>query len=159
VICSRQRAAKFVNRLKNFCARSGEERSIVLQALILLHVARLSLSVCGFKATRGLFETVSRIRARHVIEPGRDGLPGLTMQCVHAAARHALFGAVCLPRSVVLCTLLRRRGFHPTLRFGARSTDGRFEAHAWVELGGRVLDPTGNETHTFVPFPCKGALS
>jgi hypothetical protein len=35
---------------------------------------------------------------------------------------------------------------------GARSEAGRFEAHAWVELGGAVINDSGDAHLHFAPF-------
>jgi Transglutaminase-like superfamily len=46
--------------------------------------------------------------------------------------------AACLQRSVVATWLLRRRGFAASLVIGYRPVP--FESHAWVEIGGRVVN-------------------
>jgi Transglutaminase-like superfamily len=46
----------------------------------------------------------------------------------------------CLIRSLVLTTMLSRRGIESSLVIGVRSDDG-FEAHAWVEHRGSPLLP------------------
>jgi hypothetical protein len=48
--------------------------------------------------------------------------------------------------------MLRHRGMNADLRIGARKEANRFEAHAWVELGGTVLDGGETEHLHFVPF-------
>ena len=68
------------------------------------------------------------------------------------AARHLVLRTNCLERSLVLCWLLERRAIGGQLRIGARKQDGRFEAHAWVEVDGSVLnDPYEPHLH-FAPF-------
>ena len=52
----------------------------------------------------------------------------------------------CLMRSLVLSSLLSRRGLESTLVIGAR-TAPEFAAHAWVEMGGRPVLPDGGETY------------
>lgn len=47
---------------------------------------------------------------------------------------------------MTLWWLLRREGVDPELRIGARKESGKFEAHAWVELDGQVLND-GAEVH------------
>jgi hypothetical protein len=50
------------------------------------------------------------------------------------------FGDTCLRRCLVLGH--RLRGLQPVLRIGVRrGPDGRFGAHAWLEIGGCSLDP------------------
>jgi hypothetical protein len=52
----------------------------------------------------------------------------------------------CLMRSLVLTSLLARRGVASSLVIGVRGGDA-FGAHAWVELGDRPLLPPGGETY------------
>ena len=48
--------------------------------------------------------------------------------------------ASCLTQAVALESLLADAGVHAEVRIGvARRADGSFEAHAWVEHGGRIL--------------------
>jgi hypothetical protein len=52
----------------------------------------------------------------------------------------------CLMRSLVLSTLLNRRGLQSTLVIGAR-TGPDFAAHAWVEIAGRPVLPDGGDVY------------
>jgi len=94
--------------------------------------------------------------------PHRDGAQakerssGITanriVQLESAAARNLFFRTNCLERSLVLRQILRRQGFPAELKIGARKEAGRFEAHAWVELEGRVLSDETDEQREFVPL-------
>jgi hypothetical protein len=57
-----------------------------------------------------------------------------------SAEHHGLGTPNCLERSLTLWWLLRREGIEGELHFGARKSESRFEAHAWVELRGIVLN-------------------
>ena len=49
-------------------------------------------------------------------------------------------GASCLPQALAVRYLLNRQGLDARLRFGvARAEEGAFQAHAWVELDGKIL--------------------
>lgn len=49
-------------------------------------------------------------------------------------------GATCLPRALATRVMLERRGIPNALRFGvAKSAAGELEAHAWIEVDGRVV--------------------
>jgi transglutaminase-like putative cysteine protease len=50
--------------------------------------------------------------------------------------------ADCLPRSLALTSLLRRRGIDAEICFGVEKFP--FRAHAWVEAGGLVINDTPN---------------
>jgi len=80
------------------------------------------------------------------------------LQTVTLAARRARwmvqsisgFKGSCLTRSLVLWTLLRRRGVDSDLRVGFRRREQRLEGHAWVEYEGVPLneDPTVVQTYS-----------
>lgn len=68
-----------------------------------------------------------------------------------ATARRLFVRTNCLEQSLVLWLLLRRRGVPATLRFGGRKHEAQFEAHAWVEWQGTVLNDDGVYLE-FTPF-------
>lgn len=70
---------------------------------------------------------------------------------VHAAAR-ALGRANCLDRSLTLWALLRRRGIHAGLQLGARKDQECFDAHAWIELDGVVLNDSDDVRQRYAEF-------
>jgi hypothetical protein len=59
---------------------------------------------------------------------------------VTVAGRYARGRATCLVEALAVETLLAQGGHPARLRVGvAREEDGRLQAHAWVESGGRVV--------------------
>jgi hypothetical protein len=115
-------------------------RSITLRALCLVAAARVLLTRCP---TPTVLRLLSRRRG-HVAKHGID----------HAAALGAVrrvgprLGANCLPQSVALAALLQRHGDDPTLILGCRRYGDRdWGAHAWVEVGGRRLEPLVEPEH------------
>lgn len=132
---------------------SSRERTVLLQALPMLPLARVSLALLGFNRTQRLMRRVSPIRAqasngRHFHD---DAL--MTMRMVRAAAVHGACHATCLPRSLVTWALLRRRGFDPDLQIGARKKHGVLEAHAWVAIGSLTFgEDVSDDGVPFAPF-------
>lgn len=59
------------------------------------------------------------------------------------------FNATCLRRSLMLAHLLRRRG--PVVRVGVAKRGETVQAHAWVEIHGRTLDPEREEYAVLAP--------
>lgn len=47
--------------------------------------------------------------------------------------------ASCLTQALAAKTLLDRHGFQSVLKIGAARNDGKFEAHAWIEIDGRIV--------------------
>jgi hypothetical protein len=69
---------------------------------------------------------------------------------VALVSRHGAFRPNCLVRSLALSRLLEAEqvpGWH--VRIGVRERTGRFEAHAWVELGTEVLADSSEHVASF----------
>jgi hypothetical protein len=132
---------------------------VLAEAMVLLPVARLSLTACGFRRTHRFCRALFRI-SPHTDESGAEQRAAMTARMVRVAARHGVCQATCLPRSLVLWILLRRQGLDPSLRIGARKNAGTFEAHAWVELACLKIDVSSGEADSpFVPFALETALN
>lgn len=68
-------------------------------------------------------------------------------------SRHGLFRPTCLVRSLALVSLLERAGIRgATIRAGVRRQEGRFLAHAWVELQETVLSDPRHYVAQFEPW-------
>lgn len=58
---------------------------------------------------------------------------------LNIASRRGPTNANCLPRSLVLCRVLRKYGFRSQVKVGIHNQVSNFRAHAWVEVDGRVV--------------------
>jgi len=72
---------------------------------------------------------------------------------IDIASRHGTTKATCLPQSLALWWLLRRRGLPAELRIGVAKPDGRMSAHAWVELDGRAVNDHADVAERYAPYP------
>lgn len=133
---------------------SSAERWLLAQALILLPLTALALRVVGFwrwQTTLARLAPVDRAPAASdtatLLRQGRA-----LARLVDVAARRGLYRASCLPRSLTLWWLLRSRGIDNDLCVGVRKEEGQFEAHAWVELRGLVLNDPNHIRQRFVAF-------
>lgn len=69
------------------------------------------------------------------------------------ATRYGLFRPLCLTRAVALSRMLDAHGIGGhRIRIGVRRDAGAFAAHAWVELGQRILGDTVANTRTYAPL-------
>jgi hypothetical protein len=73
-------------------------------------------------------------------------------EIIEAASRHHVVRSHCLQRSLVLHHWLSREGMHSDLRIGVRKESGQLEAHAWVELGGQVVNDRLAAVRAFSPL-------
>lgn len=123
-----------MRRLRKYLALSPAGRAIVLRSLLLLPTVAVLLRARGMARTTALLERLGRYA-----ETDPDTLaPREIARLVNAAA--SILGARCLPRSLLLWNLLRRRGTPVEIRLGvSKPADGKLSAHAWVELDGLPL--------------------
>jgi hypothetical protein len=139
---------------RGFWRLSGYARGLVLEAAVALAATWLGLRLAGFqrwKAALAWFVPSATAPGGETSGALLDSAREIA-RLEQAAARHLFFRATCLERSLTLWWLLHRRGIGADLRIGARKQAGRFEAHAWVELDGAVLNDAGDEHLHFVPF-------
>lgn len=109
---------------------------VVAQAAALLPVTSVLLRALGYGATRRLYARAAAAFAPRAVAADD---PRRIARSVDAIAMRYAPARTCLARALVLELALRRRGFRPELRFGARRAGDGIAAHAWVELDGVVL--------------------
>lgn len=109
------------------------EKRLLFRAIVTLGVARLTLKLLPF----------ARVRRLLTPRPGAPRHAHIAPLNVRWAIKHAervIPDATCLPQAVTAESLLVRAGYPVALRIGVtKREDGRFEAHAWAESGGRIV--------------------
>ena len=136
--------------LQRYRALDPESQRLFWRAAILLPMIRASLR------TRGYIKTFASLQKR--LRPAPSGQTTSveqarkTTRMVRAALHYSLLHFTCLEESLGLWYLLRTQGISPQLRIGVRKTNGKFEAHAWVEHNGEALNqPEATHQH-YAPF-------
>ncbi|MBE9198371.1 MULTISPECIES: lasso peptide biosynthesis B2 protein [unclassified Nodularia (in: cyanobacteria)] len=149
-----------VRKLRSFWGLDRNSRWLLLQALLFFPLVTLSLKFGGLKRTQS-----DLVR---MLPPGKIVLPDSeltsqrlrdrsckiikTISMVQLAARYCQPWAKCLQKSLVLWGLLRHQGINSELRIGVKRDAESFEAHAWVEYEGFVLNDTQNVRDRFAMF-------
>lgn len=120
-----------------------------MRATLLFPVISVSLRLRGFRATQNWLQSRLGKPAAARLPADADGAEiQMVSRMVLAAARHSIFAATCLQRSLALWWLLARRGVATQLRIGVRKAGEKFEAHAWVEHGGAAIgEPDASHLH------------
>ena len=134
-------------RLRRFSALPVAAKSDFVLAALLLPLIRVSLWLRGFRATQ---KSLQARMGRQVARLPEAAASGVQQVCrmVFAAGRNSPMRATCLERSLALWWLLGRKGITTQLRIGARKSEGKFEAHAWVERNGEAIgEPEGTHLH------------
>lgn len=143
---------QFIDSCRKFPLLSGFERSIVLEAMLGLVATRLGLRIAGLQRWKNMTAWLTRQEMKNAAARPPVASEAQIARLEQAAARRLPFTANCLEQSLVLLWLLRKRGIAAELRIGARKEANRFEAHAWVEFEGVILNDAGNQHPHFVPF-------
>jgi hypothetical protein len=146
--------------LKLASHRLRKLRQLSVSSWLMLAVAAICLPITGAALRLLGFQRSCRFLARFdraamSIEGASDDAideAKAMAEIVKIAARHGLYRAKCLTESLVLWALLRRRGLPVELRIGARKAENQFEAHAWVELNGIVLNDTHDVEDRYTSF-------
>lgn len=121
---------------------------LILRAAMVLPLTEIGLRALGFQRCKQLAETLFLpVPPLPVLPAALQRETALrVLRAVRSAELHGLARPNCLERSMTLWWMLRRKGVQGELHIGARKEGPRFEAHAWVELGGEVLND-GADVH------------
>lgn len=113
---------------------------MVLRAAAMLSLTAAAMRVVGFPRWKAFLEKFLPSAPADGDANAQLELARYVTRLAEKAERQGPLRPNCLERSLVLWWLLRRRGVPAELRIGARKQDAQFEAHAWVELAGEVLN-------------------
>lgn len=113
----------------------------------------LDVAVAQISLLRARRALASRPRGEllRAVPAGADGgLPSEPLErlermavAVRRASDHGVFRPTCLVRALALEALARRAGSRTAVvRVGVSRDEGRFAAHAWLEVGGRIVGDT-----------------
>lgn len=133
---------------RRFRSRPPEDRALFLRAALILPLTEVGLRLFGFRRWKELVERFSLETplSRSLPEELQRQTALRAARAVRSVELHGPTNPNCLERSMTLWWLLRREGVEGELHIGARKQGARFEAHAWVELSGQVLND-GAEVH------------
>jgi Transglutaminase-like superfamily len=129
------------------------DRKLVLRAMAFLHMTETGLRVVGFRKWRQLIERFPAHAGRQALQPVAEAtLVTRIVRATRSAELHGLKTPNCLERSLTLWWLLREKGIDAELHIGARKSESRFQAHAWVELAGAVLNDSADVHKHYTRF-------
>ena len=139
---------------RRFMKLPSLQRKLVFRAMAFLPLTQAGLHVMGFRRWKELIEHFSPpVAQRRTLEPtDQHEMAERISRAVRSAERHGPGTPNCLERSLTLWWLLRREGIEGELHIGARKSESRFEAHAWVQLRGVVLNDSPNVHNHYARF-------
>ena len=141
-----------MNTLRRLSLLSPNERRLLIKAALLLVTIRLGTLLLPFTTVKRLLARFSSPPARLSQEEAHRIPAERVSWAVQVASRYTPKERSCLTEALTAQLLLTRRGYPALLHIGvARGEWGTFQAHAWVESGGKIL--TGEPGHErFAPL-------
>jgi hypothetical protein len=121
---------------------SRSDRRLLFQSVLLLPVIHFGLLLLGYYRLREVMEKLIPLKTidRSVSETKVLQRARQVARIVSVAAQHGLYKATCLRRSLLAWGFLRRARIQSEICFGVRMSNGKLEAHAWVEYNGTVVN-------------------
>jgi hypothetical protein len=140
-----------LRKIRRFLTLSSSERHQFLRAFVDLAYVDIGLRVLGFQALAERIPAVDEANERDV-RPVDLVRATRYAYWLERASRHHAVPARCLHRSLALHQRLRREGLPSELRIGVRKRSDIFEAHAWVEMAGRIVNDAPMAVSSFAPL-------
>jgi|ERR1044072_1022889 hypothetical protein len=126
-----------MRRINRFLLLHADVKILLIKSWFLLAAIRLGLWILPFQKVRTLL--VKNGRDSRFTKPP-DQKPILSVVWAITRASRYVPSATCLTQALALIVLLNGFGHQAHLRIGVtKGMDGRLEAHAWVEMGGKIL--------------------
>ena len=141
-----------IRKLRRFRELDGNSRWLLLESFFWLSLVSLSLKYYGVKSTQASLVRLLPSAKLPVEKKDRHTKIVTTIKMVQLSAKYCQPWAKCLQKSLVLWSLLRRQSIDSDLRIGVQLDKGEFEAHAWVECEGYVLNDTQDVRDRFAVF-------
>jgi hypothetical protein len=127
-----------MTRLRRFLNLGRDERGLLSSALFWVCTVRLALWVLPFRVVHHIIRRVIGSRGTFGL-PIKASTREKIVWAVRLASRHVP-SATCLTQALAAYLMLSKNGQPASLYLGvSKTTSGTFEAHAWVELEGRIL--------------------
>lgn len=146
------------DKIRRFLSLSRSDRAIFLKAYVLLPAAAIRVQVTSLKGTLAwLTRRASQKTGIVLADESKHRQAQDTARLVKRAIFYSPIKGKCLSQSLVLWHLLVRQGIQSDLRIGVYKKDDQlpftpdnFEAHAWVEYQGEVLNDAPDVHERFV---------
>lgn len=143
-----------IEKWRRYRNHTREDRKLIRFAALILPFSKVGLRLFGFRRWKELIETFF-LPANLPQSMPMDLQHETALRAVRALRSVEVHGPTtpnCLERSMALWWMLRRAGVKGELQIGARKQGERFEAHAWLELGGEVLNDSAEVHRHYARF-------
>lgn len=139
-------------KIHHFKQLDNTERKLVGQAFVLLWLVSGGLKICKLQIIQSwLARWYPYTEEKTQQTAQRTQIIRDSVRRVQLASRYTP-GARCLQRSLALWALLRQQGVESKLKIAVKKDSPTFEAHAWLEYQGYVLNDVSNVQQCFAIF-------
>ena len=139
-----------MRRLRKFISVPAADRVLLLRAAFVLAAVRLGLWLLPSRSVLDAAACQGRPAPKR--RPLASPVPAERLTWAIRGAARYIPAATCLTQALALQWLLLRFGHASRVHIGVRKAAGaRFEAHAWVECGDKVVIG-GPEAHDYIPL-------
>lgn len=138
-----------MRRLQSFLRLPARERFLYLRTWLLLFRIRLMLWVLPYRRWRQIAAHMIRVENERQLD--RPQVNQIT-RAVRVMSKYVP-QASCLTQALAAQTLLANEGQRSQLRVGVTQNGGKLEAHAWVQIDGRVVIGGRESVVRFSAFP------
>lgn len=140
-------------RLDRWLALAGDDRRVLVALAVLLPAIGGALRIVGVRRTYRMLGGSRPLRAaRGEVDEIAQATAKRLGRLVDIASRHGPYKATCLRQSLALWWMLRRLRLPAELRIGVGKDDVHMRAHAWVELGGQVINDRASITDDYAVY-------
>jgi hypothetical protein len=147
-----------VRKWRRFRRLAAPDRASLLWAFILVPATAAALHTIGLRRWKAFLKPAAPRNGTSPVDPSEQQKSiaiesaRRTARMVAAAAKEGVYDGRCLEQSLTLWWLLARRALPAELHIGVRKGAAGFEAHAWVELFGAVVNDGDEVRQDYVPF-------
>lgn len=127
-----------MRRLRKFLHLSWGDRTLLIEALIVIFALKLGLWLLPFRVLHAYSLKLSQLLVQpHCLDIHRIQS---IVQAIEIVTWHIPGQAKCLARAMAVQFMLRRRNRQTSLHIGVtKRTDSGLEAHAWLEHNGVIV--------------------
>jgi hypothetical protein len=126
-----------MNGAGKFIGLSNSEKALIFRAMFWVLLYRMGLWILPFRRAEN-WMIRSEVPAVSTVMNKDESIVGDTVRSVRLCSRYVPH-ATCLTQALAARSLLSRQGQPAVLKIGVAKSDGNFEAHAWLEVDGRIV--------------------
>lgn len=131
---------------------TAPERRLLAACLVAGPAVAAGVRLFGLRRTRDVLARWSGAPTPARSGPEAEACARSVARVAGIASRRGPLPVTCVPRSLLVWWLLRRRGIDAALRVGVSGSGTAFRAHAWVEHDGTPLGEPADATTRFAAF-------